>query len=72
MTPNPFGALIALAVVYLVCPALRDWWHARSDRLVDSSYVDVCEALRGWCDEVDLPPFRVVVPLYDQDAEDVA
>lgn len=69
---NPFGGLIALTVVYLVAPAVRGWWGRRSDSIVDARYPRAYDALRGVCDGVDVPPFRIVVPLYDQDAEGAA
>lgn len=66
-----WGALIG-AVAMLVFDAVRCWWRARRDAVVDRSFVDVQEALRGFCDDVDLPSFRVVVPLYDWKAEGAA
>lgn len=69
---NAWGGLLAVALYVLVWPALSDWWRRRTDRVVDGRYEAVCDALRGVCEQVDVPPFRIVVPLFDQDAEGAA
>lgn len=65
-----WGALAGVVAMH-VYDAARDWWRSRSDQVVDGSYKDVCDALRGVCDGVELPAFRVVSRLYDW-AEDGA
>ena len=65
-----WGALFGVVAMH-VYDAAHDWWRSRSDQVVDGSYKDVCDALRGVCDGVELPAFRVVSRLYDW-AEDGA
>ena len=66
-----WGALAGVVAMH-VYDAVHAWWRSRSDQVVDGSYKDVCDALRGVCDGVEIPAFRVVCRLYDWAAEDGA
>lgn len=65
-----YGALAGIVAMH-VYDAICDWWRSRSDSAVDSQYRALCDALRASCGQVEVPAFRLVVPLYDW-AEDGA
>lgn len=57
---NPWGALVALAVV-AYGGALVDWWRDRK-RVVDDRLTRAAAALRDVHDHVEIPPFHIVMP----------
>lgn len=68
---NPLAGLIGVVLIYVVGPAVADWWRDRR-QVVDLRHERAASALRQLCDTVDVPPFHIVMPaavFYDAEAE---